>query len=116
MAGKRPAISQYRYDKRGAGAQEALQMLRRVGRSVKPIMKRRGWRIVVLGEMPPEQYLLGLHTSWGLGWGGKIFLRLRDWGNERQFFPFEEIVDTMLHEYGCPRVAGTGGGKRVDIG
>ncbi len=84
----------------------ALEMLRKIGRLVKPVMKRRGWSIGVLGEMPSDRYLLGLHTSWGLGWGGKIFLRLRDWVKESEFFPLEEIVDTMLHEYDCCRMAG----------
>lgn len=93
-------ICQYKYDNR-RGGQEALEMLRKVGRSVKPLMRRRGWRIAVLGEMPVERYLLGLHTSGVLGWGEKIFLRLRDWVNESEFFPLEEVVDTMLHEYDC---------------
>ena len=80
------------------GMKRAMAMLREVGRAVRPVMRGRGWTIDVLGEMPRGQYLEGLKTSWGLGWGRKIFLRLRTWEDEGCFFPFEEVMDTMLHE------------------
>ncbi len=98
VSGSRPIVSQYQHEAGRERAAEALEMLQGVALVVKPVMKQRGWRLSVLGEMPSHKYLLGLHASWGLGWGQKVFLRLRDWGDENQLFPFEDVVDTMLHE------------------
>lgn len=40
--------------------QEALYMLRKVASTVKPIMRKRGWRISTLAEfLPEEPQLLG---------------------------------------------------------
>lgn len=91
-----PLISSYQHDTTKPRAQEALQTLRKVASLVKPIMRQRGWRVGTLTEFfPPEKNLLGL--NWNRG--QKICLRLRYPGDETQFLPMEEVVDTMLHEY-----------------
>ncbi|USW54663.1 Putative Zinc finger, RanBP2-type, WLM domain-containing protein [Septoria linicola] len=73
----------------------ALTMLRKIASVVKPIMRKRGWKVQVLAEfLPPEQNLLGLNINKGY----KICIRLRYHNNPDLFLPFEECVDTMLHE------------------
>ncbi|KAL8653084.1 MAG: hypothetical protein Q9210_002312 [Variospora velana] len=90
-----PLVSEYQHEKSRPREAEALQTLRKVASLVKPIMRQRGWRVGVLTEFfPPEQNLLGL--NWNRG--QKICLRLRYPGDERQFLPLEQVVDTMLHE------------------
>ncbi|KAF2164104.1 hypothetical protein M409DRAFT_68034 [Zasmidium cellare ATCC 36951] len=76
-------------------ADSALTMLRKVASLVKPIMRKRGWRVQVLAEfLPPEQNLLGLNINKGY----KICIRLRYPNNPDLFLPLEQVVDTMLHE------------------
>ncbi|KAK4498805.1 hypothetical protein PRZ48_009315 [Zasmidium cellare] len=76
-------------------ADAALTMLRKVASLVKPIMRKRGWRVQVLAEfLPPEQNLLGLNINKGY----KICIRLRYHNNPDLFLPLEQVVDTMLHE------------------
>jgi len=90
-----PLIDQFQHlrDKRRAG--EALHILRKVASIVKPIMRQRGWRVGTLAEFyPPEANLLGLNTNFG----DRIDVRLRHAGDENQFLPMEDIIDTMLHE------------------
>ncbi|CAK4030863.1 DNA-dependent metalloprotease WSS1 [Lecanosticta acicola] len=73
----------------------ALTMLRKVASIVKPIMRKRGWRVQVLAEfLPPENNLLGLNINKGY----KICLRLRYHNNSDLFLPLEDVVDTLLHE------------------
>ncbi|KAI4149894.1 MAG: hypothetical protein L6R39_002397 [Caloplaca ligustica] len=97
-----PLVSEYQHEKSRPREAEALQTLRKVASLVKPIMRQRGWRVGVLTEFyPPEQSLLGL--NWNRG--QKICLRLRYPGDERQFLPLEQVVDTMLHEL-CHNVHG----------
>lgn len=90
-----PLIDQFQHlteKKRGA---EALHMLRKIASIVKPIMRQRNWRVGTLAEFyPSEARLLGLNTNHG----DRIDLRLRYPGDENQFLPMDEIVDTMLHE------------------
>lgn len=75
---------------------EALKTLQRVASLVKPLMRQRGWHVGTLAEFfPPEPNLLGV--NWNKG--QQICLRLRYPGDERQFLPLEQVVDTMLHEY-----------------
>lgn len=70
-------------------------MLRKVASLVKPIMRKRSWRVQVLAEfLPPEQNLLGLNINRGY----KICIRLRYHNNPDLFLPLEQVVDTMLHE------------------
>jgi hypothetical protein len=71
-------------------------MLRKGASCVKPLMRKRGWRVGVLGEFLPEQpNLLGLNTNRG----EHIQIRLRHPGDTNQFLPFEQVLDTLLHEY-----------------
>jgi len=73
----------------------ALTMLRKVASIVKPIMRKRGWRVQVLAEfLPAEHNLLGLNINKGY----KICIRLRYHNNPDLFLPLEQVVDTMLHE------------------
>lgn len=73
----------------------ALTMLRKVASLVKPIMRKRGWRVQILAEfLPAEQNLLGLNINKGY----KICIRLRYHNNPDLFLAIEEVVDTMLHE------------------
>ncbi|MCJ1479012.1 hypothetical protein MMC13_007696 [Lambiella insularis] len=90
-----PLISEYQHENLRPRAAEALQTLRKVASLVKPIMRQRGWTVGILTEFyPQEQNLLGLNHNRGQ----KICLRLRYPGDERQFLPLDEVVDTMLHE------------------
>ncbi|KAK0667164.1 putative Fe2+/Zn2+ regulated transporter [Cercophora samala] len=74
---------------------EALHMLKRIASVVKPIMRVRHWKVGQLCEFYPEQYnLLGLNYNRGQ----RILLRLRYAEDRNQFLPFEQVMDTMLHE------------------
>jgi DNA-dependent metalloprotease WSS1 len=73
----------------------ALKMLRQVASLVKPIMRKRGWKVQILAEfLPAESNLLGLNINKGF----KICIRLRYHNNPDLFLPLEQVVDTMLHE------------------
>jgi hypothetical protein len=77
-------------------------------------MRKRGWRVGVLAEFLPEQsnllgtnvfkllcvkteliYVKGLNKNRGQ----EILIRLRYNHNPTSFLPFENCLDTMLHEY-----------------
>ena len=77
-------------------AAEALTTLRKAASCVKPIMRKRGWRVGTLSEFLPEEANL-----WGLNinHGQQINLRLRHAGDSNQFLQFEHVLDTLLHEY-----------------
>ncbi|KAH0597920.1 hypothetical protein MHUMG1_04292 [Metarhizium humberi] len=76
-------------------ASDALHTLKKVASQVKPIMRARGWKVGQLAEFYPNQTnLLGLNVNRG----SKICLRLRYPGDKNQFLPFENVLDTMLHE------------------
>ncbi|KAF7509522.1 hypothetical protein GJ744_007922 [Endocarpon pusillum] len=97
-----PLVTEYQHDQHRPRAPEALHTLRKIASLVKPLMRQRNWRVSVLCEFYPEQpNLLGLNINRGQ----KICLRLRYPGDERQFLPVEEVVDTMLHEL-CHNVHG----------
>ncbi|KAI9734222.1 MAG: hypothetical protein M1834_002324 [Cirrosporium novae-zelandiae] len=90
-----PLIREFQHEKFRPRESEALLTLRKVASLVKPIMRQRGWKVGILCEFyPPEQNLLGLNWNHGQ----KICLRLRYPGDQRQFMPIEEVLDTMLHE------------------
>ncbi|KAI9794175.1 MAG: hypothetical protein M1816_006100 [Peltula sp. TS41687] len=90
-----PLISNFGHLKDKAREAEALKTLQKIASLVKPIMRQRGWRVGTLREFyPPERNLLGL--NWNRG--QEICLRLRYPGDERQFLPMDQVVDTMLHE------------------
>ena len=97
-----PFVAEYEHDAQRPRASEALLSLRKIASLVKPIMRQRNWRVGVLCEFYPDQdNLLGLNINRGQ----KICLRLRHAGDDRQFLPIEEVVDTMLHEL-CHNVHG----------
>lgn len=95
-------IQQYEHESQRPRAKDALFMLQKIGSIVKPIMRRRSWRVGTLAEFyPAETNLLGLNINRGQ----KINLRLRYPGDANQFLPLEQVVDTMLHEL-CHNVIG----------
>ncbi|KAF2875046.1 WLM domain-containing protein [Massariosphaeria phaeospora] len=74
---------------------DALQMLRRAASLVKPMMRKRGWKVGTLAEfLPDEPQLLGLNINRT----ERILIRLRYHHDSRQFLPMEQVTDTLLHE------------------
>ncbi|KAF9579648.1 hypothetical protein BGW38_004015, partial [Lunasporangiospora selenospora] len=73
--------------------EEALCILQRVARMVRPVMKAHGWKIHTLAEFYPK-HLLGMNTNRGY----KIQLCLRSHMDETTFLPWDDILGTMLHE------------------
>ncbi|XP_028772023.1 DNA-dependent metalloprotease WSS1 [Neltuma alba] len=77
------------------GEDEARKILEKVAKQVQPIMRKRNWKVKVLSEFcPANPSLQGLN----IGPGAEIKLRLRRPDREWDFFPYEQILDTMLHE------------------
>lgn len=77
------------------GEEEARKILEKVAMQVQPIMRKRKWKVNVLSEFcPANPSLLGLN----IGPGAEIKIRLRRPNYEWDFFPYEQIIDTMLHE------------------
>ncbi|KAK7325329.1 hypothetical protein VNO77_29491 [Canavalia gladiata] len=77
------------------GEDEARKILEKVAKQVQPIMRKRKWKVNILSEFcPANPSLLGLN----IGPGAEIKLRLRRPNSEWDFFPYEQILDTMLHE------------------
>lgn len=90
-----PLVNEYQHDRHRPRDSEALLILQKIASLVKPIMRRRSWRVGTLSEFyPHQQNLLGLNINGGQ----KICLRLRHSGDQNQFLPFDQVVDTMLHE------------------
>lgn len=90
-----PLVNNFEHlsEKRRAG--EALVKLKKIASLVKPLMRQRNWKVGTLAEFyPGEANLLGLNINQGQ----KICLRLRYPGDDTQFLPLENVVDTMLHE------------------
>lgn len=70
-------------------------MLRKAASMVKPMMRKRGWKVGTLAEfLPDEPQLLGLNINRT----ERILIRLRYHHDSRQFLGFEQILDTLLHE------------------
>lgn len=89
------------------GEDEARKILQNVAKQVEPIMHKRRWKVTLLSEFcPSNPSLLGLN----IGGGAEIKLRLRKQNREWDFFPFENILDTMLHEL-CHNVHGPHNGE-----
>ena len=90
-----PLVNNFEHLAEKRRASEALQHLRKIASLVKPLMRQRNWRVGTLAEFyPQETNLLGLNINRG----EKICLRLRYPGDDTQFLPVENVVDTMLHE------------------
>ncbi|KFY01634.1 hypothetical protein V490_00826 [Pseudogymnoascus sp. VKM F-3557] len=73
----------------------AMDTLQRAASLVKPLMRAHNFKVGLLAEfLPKERGLLGLNTG-----GGRIInVRLRHATDPTQFFTFNMIMDTMLHE------------------
>ncbi|XP_077223072.1 uncharacterized protein LOC143856691 [Tasmannia lanceolata] len=70
-------------------------MLQKISKQVQPIMRRHKWRIKLLSEFcPANPSLLELNV----GGGVEIKLRLRRPNKDYNLFPYEQLLDTMLHE------------------
>lgn len=81
---------------------EAKEILEKVAKQVEPIMRKRRWKVYVLYEFcPANPGLLGLNV----GGGAEVKIRLRSPFNELEFLPYNQILDTMLHEL-CHNVHG----------
>ncbi|KHN96849.1 zinc ion binding protein [Metarhizium album ARSEF 1941] len=108
-------VGSYVHLAREPRASDALHALKKIASQVKPIMRARGWKVGQLAEFyPNETNLLGtlldyhaVHQpfTWvprylglNVNRGAKILLRLRYPGDKSQFLPFENVLDTMLHE------------------
>ncbi|XP_077238277.1 DNA-dependent metalloprotease WSS1-like [Tasmannia lanceolata] len=77
------------------GEDEARKMLEKIAKQVQPIMRRHKWRAKLLSEFcPANPSLLGLNV----GGGVEVKLRLRKPNRDYDFFPYEQVLDTMLHE------------------
>ncbi|KAJ6417043.1 hypothetical protein OIU84_002856 [Salix udensis] len=77
------------------GEEEAKKMLDKIAKQVQPIMRKRNWRVKLLSEFcPNNRSLLGLNV----GGGVHVKLRLRRPNRDLDFFPFHQVLDTMLHE------------------
>ncbi|KAF1942578.1 zinc ion binding protein-like protein [Clathrospora elynae] len=74
---------------------DALHMLRKAASMVKPMMRKRGWKVGTLAEfLPDEPQLLGLNINRT----ERILIRLRYHHDSRQFLTMEQVTDTLLHE------------------
>ncbi|RMZ66734.1 zinc metallopeptidase [Pyrenophora seminiperda CCB06] len=76
---------------------DALHMLRKAASMVKPMMRKRGWKVGTLAEfLPDEPQLLGQGLN--INRTERILIRLRYHYDSRQFLSMEQITDTLLHE------------------
>ncbi|KAK7305234.1 hypothetical protein VNO77_43136 [Canavalia gladiata] len=81
--------------KRKPGAEEATKMLEKIAKQVQPIMSKHKWRVKVLSEFCPNNpALLGLNVGAGI----HVKLRLRRPNRDWDFYSFDKVLDTMLHE------------------
>ncbi|KAI9260555.1 WLM domain-containing protein [Phascolomyces articulosus] len=88
-------IQNYTVLKRKTRSDEALQLLKRVASQVKPIMRKRGWKVVHFCEFfPTNPNLLGVNVNRGY----KINIRLRPHYDDSAFLEYNDLLGTMLHE------------------
>ncbi|VFQ82502.1 unnamed protein product [Cuscuta campestris] len=81
--------------KRKPKQEEAQKFLERIAKQVQPIMRKHGWRVKLLSEFCPKNAnLLGLNV----GAGVNVKLRLRRPYRDEDFLPYDDVLDTMLHE------------------
>ncbi|KFY07179.1 hypothetical protein V492_07375 [Pseudogymnoascus sp. VKM F-4246] len=72
-----------------------MNTLQRAASLVKPLMRAHNFKVGLLAEfLPKNRGLLGLNTGNGM----TIHVRLRHATDPTQFFTFEMIMDTLLHE------------------
>ncbi|KAG8491754.1 hypothetical protein CXB51_015059 [Gossypium anomalum] len=71
------------------------EILEKIAKQVQPIMHKHKWRVNLLSEFCPNNpALLGLNV--GAGIHVKLRLRRSNW--DWDFYPFDQVLDTMLHE------------------
>ncbi|GMI85218.1 Wss1/SPRTN type repair protease A [Hibiscus trionum] len=88
--------------KRKPGEEEAKKILEKIANQVQPIMRKHKWRVKLLSEFCPNNpRLLGLNVGGGI----HVKLRLRRPNRDWDFYPFDQVLDTMLHEL-CHNVHG----------
>ncbi|KAI8146888.1 WLM domain-containing protein [Fennellomyces sp. T-0311] len=88
-------IQNYTVLKKKRRSDEAMQLLKRIAAQVKPIMVKRGWKVVHLCEFfPKNPSLLGVNVNRG----GKINIRLRPHYDDNTFIEYNDLLGTMLHE------------------
>lgn len=81
--------------KRKPAEADARKILEKIANQVQPIMRKRKWRVKLLSEFcPTNPRLLGLNV----GGGVHVKLRLRRPNSDFDFYPFDQVLDTMLHE------------------
>ncbi|KAK4751578.1 hypothetical protein SAY87_005060 [Trapa incisa] len=81
--------------KKKPGEDEAMKTLDRIAKQVQPIMRKRQWRVKLLSEFCPKNArLLGLNVNRGVN----VKLRLRRPNRDHEFYPYDQVLDTMLHE------------------
>ncbi|CAG8511273.1 13022_t:CDS:2, partial [Funneliformis mosseae] len=91
---KEDRIDYYRSLTKYSNHEEALQLLKKLATHVRPIMKKRNWRVGTLEEIwPAEGGLLGINKDRGK----TICIRLRPHYDERRFYDFDDLIGTMLH-------------------
>lgn len=74
---------------------EAQSILERIATTVAPVMSRRKWKVNVLEEFfPKEDGLLGMNVNRGQ----IISVRLRPANNPNEFYSWEHIIGTTIHE------------------
>ncbi|CAI2164250.1 7336_t:CDS:2 [Funneliformis geosporum] len=92
---KEDRIDYYRALTKYSNHEEALQLLKKLATHVRPIMKKRNWRVGTLEEFwPAERGLLGVNKNSG----ETICIRLRTPYDERRFYDFDDLIGTILHE------------------
>ncbi|XP_024375543.1 uncharacterized protein [Physcomitrium patens] len=73
----------------------ARRLLEMAAKQVQPIMRKRKWQVKLLSEFCPRNPgLLGLNIDQGR----EVRVRLRPYGRENEFFPYESVLGTLLHE------------------
>ncbi|XP_065862573.1 DNA-dependent metalloprotease WSS1 [Euphorbia lathyris] len=88
--------------KRKPEEEKAKKMLDQIAKQVQPIMRKRKWRVKVLSEFCPKNpALLGVNVARGV----HVKLRLRRANRDWDFIPYDQVLDTMLHEL-CHNVHG----------
>lgn len=81
--------------KRFADQKLANDLLHQIAKLVAPVLHEYNLKVGTLCEMfPKNRNLLGLNINRGQ----KILLRLRQYSNEKQFYPLYDLVGTMFHE------------------
>eukprot|EP00897_Mesotaenium_endlicherianum_P001197 jgi/Mesen1/11078/ME000099S10515 len=74
---------------------EAMRLLEAAAKQVQPIMRKRQWKVHLLSEFSPKNPgLLGLNVNGGQ----EVRIRLRRHGRDGDFFPYDHILGTLLHE------------------